>query len=193
MNKSVDRFYLPARILHWLMAAMVIAMLFIGAGMVSTVGQAHAWLIAWHEPLGIAILLLVLVRIVVRLTHRPPPLPSDMPDWQKHAATLSHYLLYFLLLLMPLLGWSMLSAAGYPIQILGGLHLPPIMPHNLALYTVLRNAHSFFAYLLFLTFLLHLAAALFHALIRKDGVFRSIAFGGAGRRSSTIDKEGTEP
>jgi cytochrome b561 len=185
---TTGRFYLPARILHWLMAVMVIAMLFVGAGMVSTVGRAHEWLIAWHKPLGLAILALVLIRIAVRLTHRPPPLPTDLPAWQRHAATLSHWLLYALLLLMPLLGWSMLSAAGYPVQIVGGFHIPPIAPHNLALYTVLRNAHSFFAYLLFLTFLAHLAAAMYHGLIRKDGVFQSMLFGRR-RREARRDME----
>jgi cytochrome b561 len=176
MNKPSVRFALPARILHWLMAIMVIAMLFIGAGMVSTVSETHEWLLAIHKPLGIAIGLLVVVRIVVRLTHRPPALPADLPDWQKYAATLSHWLLYALMLAMPLIGWAMLSAGGYPGQVTPAIQLPAIAPHNLAVFTWLRNAHSFLAYLLFVTFLAHLAAAMFHALIRRDDVLGSMTF-----------------
>jgi cytochrome b561 len=177
MNDPSARFAWPARVLHWLLAVLLIAMLFVGAGMVSTVSRAHDALIAVHKPLGIAILLLVIVRIGVRLTHRPPPLPADLPAWQAHAATLSHGLLYALMLAMPLVGWAMLSAGGYPVQVAPWLRLPPIAPHALGLFTGLRNAHSFLAYLLFLTILAHLAAAMYHALIRKDGVLRSMTLG----------------
>lgn len=182
MNEPTVRFALPARILHWLLAVLLIAMLFIGAGMVSTVSAAHDALIAIHKPLGIAILVLVVIRIGVRLTHRPPPLPADLPAWQAHAATLSHWLLYALMLAMPLVGWAMLSAGGYPVQVTSWLRLPAIAPHALGLFTWLRDAHGFLAYLLFLTFLAHLAAAMYHALVRRDGVLRSMTLG-RGRRT----------
>ncbi|HEY4144540.1 cytochrome b [Pinirhizobacter sp.] len=172
-----ERFWLPARILHWLMAVLVIAMLFIGAGMVSTVSRTHEWLFAIHKPLGFTIFVLVIIRLIVRLVHKPPPMPEDMPGWMRHAATLSHWLLYALMFFLPLLGWSTLSAAGYPIQLAPHVHLPPIAPHNLALYTFLRDAHGFGAYLLFFTYLTHLGAALFHHLVRKDGVLASMLFG----------------
>lgn len=177
MNNAIARFALPARILHWLLAVLLIAMLFIGAGMVSTVSAAHDTLIAIHKPLGIAILLLVIIRIGVRLTHTPPALPADLPAWQAHAATLSHWLLYALMLLMPLVGWAMVSAGGYPVQITSWLRLPALVPHSLGLFTWLRDAHTFLAYLLFFTFLAHLAAAMYHALIRRDGVLRSMTLG----------------
>ena len=66
---NAPRHFAPlARLLHWLMALMVIAMLFIGAGMVASVSERHEWLLQLHKPLGIAILLLVIVRLVVRFT-----------------------------------------------------------------------------------------------------------------------------
>jgi cytochrome b561 len=74
----------------------------------------------------------------------------------------------------PLVGWAMLSAAGYPIALIGTFHLPPIVPHDMALYAFLRSLHSVLAFALFATFLLHLAAALTHALIFRDGVFKSM-------------------
>jgi cytochrome b561 len=174
MSAPVARFNPYARLLHWLMAVMIIAMLFIGVGMVSTTTGAYAQLVAIHKPLGAAILLLVLIRLGVRFTHKPPPLPSDLPSWQRHAATLSHWLLYALMLLMPLIGWAMLSAGGYPVTLLDGLRLPALVPVDPQLFAFLRGAHRYLALLLFATFLLHLAAALFHALIRRDNVLPSM-------------------
>lgn len=171
-------FNLTARVLHWLMAAMILTMLFVGVGMVASVSQ-RPWLLQLHRPLGIAILLLAIVRLGNRLRHRPPPLPTDLPWWQKTAALASHWLLYALMLAMPLLGWSMLSAGGYPIVLWPGVQLPPIAPHSPALYAWLRSAHGWLAYLLFATVLGHLCAALFHAWVRRDGVFSSMARGGA--------------
>ncbi|MBL6750453.1 MAG: cytochrome b [Nevskia sp.] len=175
MSGVRERFVLPARLLHWTMAAMILGMLFVGVTMVSTVGAAHGALLAWHKPLGIAVLLLALARIAVRAIYRPPPLPADLPAWQRRAASLSHLLLYLLMVAMPLIGWAMLSAGGYPVQIFGRLRLPPIAPHDLRWYSRLHAAHAVLAGLFFATVLLHLAAALFHRLIRRDRVFHSMA------------------
>jgi cytochrome b561 len=79
---------------------------------------------------------------------------------------------------MPLIGWSMLSAGGYPIVLFGGMHLPAIAPHSPGLYALLRPAHTVLAYVLFATVLGHLGAALFHAWVRRDGVFASMARSG---------------
>ena len=76
---------------------------------------------------------------------------------------------------LPLVGWGMLSAGGYPIVLFGSLQLPPILPQSAALYGDLRQLHTILAYLLFLTVVVHLAAALFHGLIRRDGVLESMA------------------
>ncbi|MBU9269282.1 cytochrome b [Burkholderia gladioli] len=166
-----------ARLLHWLMAAMILAMLFIGVGMVSSVSARHAVLIAIHKPLGIAILVLVIVRLVVRFSKRPPTLPEDLPGWQRAAAHLSHWVLYALMIAMPLIGWAMLSAGGYPVMLGGGVQLPALMGADPIAFAWLRNAHELLAFVLFATVVLHLAAALFHGLIRRDGVFGSMARG----------------
>ncbi|MDA0572663.1 cytochrome b [Burkholderia gladioli] len=166
-----------ARLLHWLMAAMILAMLFIGVGMVSSVSARHAVLIAIHKPLGIAILVLVIVRLVVRFSKRPPALPEDLPGWQRAAAHLSHWVLYALMIAMPLIGWAMLSAGGYPVMLGGGVQLPALMGADPIAFAWLRNAHELLAFVLFATVVLHLAAALFHGLIRRDGVLGSMARG----------------
>ncbi len=132
-------------------------------------------LVSIHRPLGVAILVLVVIRFVNRRINPPPPLPDTLPPLQRLAAEGSHILLYALMLVMPLVGWGMLSASSYPIVLYGPLQLPPILPHDPTLYVWLRNLHTYLAYLLFATFLAHLGAALFHCLIRRDGVFESMA------------------
>lgn len=169
MNSIRSHFNVLARLLHWSMAVLIVTMLFVGVGMVSTVSRLHNTLLALHRPLGIALLALVTMRAAVRLVSGAPPLPVDMPAWQRMAAHGSHFALYLLMVAMPLIGWSMLSAGGYPIVLAGGVHLPPIAPHNVVLYAGLRAAHTWLAMALYATILLHVAAALFHALIRRDG------------------------
>ncbi|HEE9760063.1 TPA: cytochrome b [Pseudomonas putida] len=159
-----------ARVLHWLMAVLILAMLFIGVSMVADLSLRHPVLISLHKATGLALLVLVVLRIAVRLTLPHPPLPNDLPKLQRWAAGASHLLLYGLMLAMPLLGWAMLSAGDYPRP----LGLPAIAPHNLQLYAVLRQAHGWAGYLLFVTVLVHVGAALMHAWVRRDGVLRSM-------------------
>jgi cytochrome b561 len=181
MTPQPARFPLSSRALHWLMAALILVLLFIGVGMAASVSTRYALLVAIHRPLGIAILVLVVVRLINRWLNPPPPLPDSIPPLQRLAAHASHILLYALMLLMPLVGWGMLSAAGYPIVLWGSLQLPPILPQSAALAAGLRQLHTYLGYLLYATFLIHLGAALMHGLIRRDGVFESMASWRPGR------------
>ena len=162
-----------ARLLHWGMAVLVLAMLFVGVGMVASL-TLRPVLLDLHRPVGMALLVLVAIRWRHRRRHPPPPLPADLPRLQAVAAVASHRLLYVLMLAMPLLGWSMLSAGGYPIRLAGALHLPALLPQDPLLYTVLRAAHGAGGYALFALVLLHLAGALYHAWVRRDGVFEAM-------------------
>ncbi|MQT64260.1 cytochrome b [Pseudomonas sp. FSL R10-0056] len=177
MSAPTSHFAPVGRLLHWLMALMIIAMLFIGAGLAASVSQRHEWLLDLHKPLGIAILLLVVVRLFVRFATRQPPLPADLPVVQVLAAKMSHVLLYALMLVLPLVGWGMISAAGDPVMLGSALQLPGLLPANPALFALLRKTHTYLAYLLFFTVLAHLAAALFHGWVRRDGVLASMVRG----------------
>ena len=172
--KSTSRFVWPSRALHWLMAAMVLSMLVIGMAMVTSLTRYHG-LVSIHRPLGIAILVLVIVRHVNRRLNPPPPFLETMSGRERSVATWSERLLYVLMFALPLIGWGMLSAAGYPIVLLGPVHLPPVLPHSTHLYVLLRGAHTVLAYLLFLTFMGHLSAVLFHTLVLQDGLLRRMA------------------
>jgi cytochrome b561 len=169
----IQHFPVLSRLLHWIMAVLILAMLFIGVAMVSSLSEYHR-LVSIHKPIGILILVLAAIRLVNRLVNPPPPLPAGMPAALRFAATASHWLLYILMFAQPLVGWAILSAGGYPIALIGSFHLLPILPHDATLYALLRPLHSVLAFVLFATFLLHLGAALTHAFIFRDGVFRSM-------------------
>ena len=187
---NVERFTPLQRLLHWLMAVCILTMLFIGVGMVSTITPKYLTLVSIHKTLGIAILVLALLRLAVRLRRGAPPLPKDLPEPMKLAAQLSHWALYALMIGMPLIGWAMLSAAAYPIVLLGGVRLPAILPQSDRLHALLWDAHFYLAFVFFALVLMHIAAALFHALIRRDGVFDTMSpvptHGGAASQSSPV-------
>jgi cytochrome b561 len=163
-----------SRLLHWTMAAMVLTMLGIGVAMVVSLANYHV-LVSIHRPLGIAILILVVIRFVNRLLNPPPPFPATMSRAERLAATASELTMYALMFLLPLIGWGMLSAARYPIVLFGSVQLPYILPHDVMVYAVLRKAHTILAYLFFLTFLGHFGAILFHTLIVRDGILKRMA------------------
>lgn len=171
MTPNHRTFTLGQRTLHWTMAACIVAMLFVGVGMVSTAGAKYVPLVLAHKTLGVVILGLALLRLALRVRYGAPPLPADLPLPMRLAAGASHYGFYALMIGMPLLGLGMLSAADYPIVLLGGVWLPAILPHSASLHALLWTAHRSLAFVFFALILLHMAAALFHLLIRRDGVF----------------------
>jgi len=171
MPTTRAQFALVSRVLHWLMATMILTMLGIGVTMVASLADYHQ-LVSIHRPLGIAILILVVVRFVNRRLNPPPPFLVTMPPLERRVATWSELAMYGLMFVLPLVGWGMLSTAHYPIVLYGSLHLPFILPHSPMLHAVLRRTHTILAYLLFFTFLAHFSAILFHTLILRDGILQ---------------------
>ena len=161
MAPEPQQFPASMRFLHWLMALMVLTMLAIGVAMVASLADYHR-LVAIHRPLGILIMILAVIRFVNRQYSTMPPFPPTMSSQERLVAHASEMLLYALLFVQPLVGWAMLSAARYPILLWGSLHLFPILPQSVMLYALLRKAHTFLAYLLFLAFIAHFGAVLFH-------------------------------
>jgi cytochrome b561 len=173
-DTAPTRFALPSRILHWLMAPMVIAQLLIGVTMIASLTY-YPLLLAIHRPLGILVLAFAVVRLVNRLTHRLPPFPATMSPAERRVASWSEYLLYALLLVQPLIGWAMLSAARFPVIMVGPLALPGIAPYDIDVYAALRQAHTVCAFLLFAAFTAHVCAVLFHTLVLRDRLLDRMA------------------
>lgn len=173
MSAPVDSFHPLLRLLHGLMAVLVIAMLFIGVAMVASVDGSQPQLVAWHKQLGLALLALLLVRLLVRALTARPALPASVTPWQRRMAGAVHFALYGLLLGQILLGWAMQGAADYPLR-LASWRIPALVDADPDLYGVLRCAHGWMAYGLFALILVHAAAALVHGLLRRDGVWSSM-------------------
>jgi len=169
MPAERTQFTVLMRLLHWTMAAMVLTMLGVGVAMVVSLTDYHV-LVSIHRPLGVAILILVVVRFVVRRLSRLPPFPPTMSGLERRAVAAAEYTMYGLMFALPLVGWSMLSAARYPVILFGSVHLPFILPHDAMLYAILRRTHTVLAYLLFLTILAHISGVLFHTLVVRDGM-----------------------
>jgi cytochrome b561 len=112
----------------------------------------------------------VLLRLAYRARHPAPPLPPDVPGWQRAAARATHAGLYALLLVMPLAGYVRVRAGGFPIEALDALGLPTLVPRSDALAGVAKATHLYASYALVALVALHVAAALQHALWRRDGV-----------------------
>ena len=166
---SSRQFAWSARVLHWLMAVLLVTMLFVGVSMVGSLGNYHA-LLALHRPLGLAILVLAVVRSIVRRSHPPPDFLPTMPEWERRTVVWSERLLYTLMFALPLVGWGMSSASGTPVELTSGFVLPPILPRNALFYATLRTTHTVLAYGLFATFLAHLGGVLFHTVVVRDGL-----------------------
>lgn len=164
-------------LLHWVMAVLIIATLIIGLSIAHHSTIHYAGLFTLHRTLGFIILALVLLRLANNVTTKHnPSLPATMPIWAKYAAHISHGLLYGFMLALPLVGWAMLSAGGYPITLWGGCHIPPLIGYNATLWAQLRSLHSCLAYGLAFLIMEHITAALFHGFIRRDGVLKSMLY-----------------
>ena len=163
------------RVLHWLTAALGFCALFIGFVMVNSVGD-YSTLIMVHRTLGVTILVVVLVRLVNRLAHRAPPLPSTVGALERKIVLLSEVSLYALLLLQPLIGWAMVSAAGGPVVVFGSLRLTRIAPFDAQLFWLLRQAHSVVAYALMAAIAAHISAVLLHTLTLRDRMIERMTF-----------------
>ena len=157
------------------MVVMIVVQLFIAAVMMASLAY-HPLLLALHKPLGIVILIFVIVRMINLLLHRPPPVMASMGPWERLVAKGSEFLLYALMLVQPLIGWAMLSAAGDPLNF-GPIQLPAIAPADTGLFGLLRTVHSVLAYSLFAAFTAHLCAVLFHRLVLNDGLLDRMALG----------------
>jgi cytochrome b561 len=181
------RFTALSRILHWLTAVLVFCALFIGFVMVNSVGDYSA-LIMVHRTLGATILTVVLVRLVNRLTHRAPPLPPTVGALERKIVVLSEVSLYAFLLLQPLIGWAMVSAAGGPIVVFGSFRLPRIAPFDAQLFWVLRQAHSVVAYALMAAIAAHISAIVLHTVTLHDRMIGRMTFGWS--RSQSGPNEG---
>lgn len=168
--RPVTRYTPIAIALHWLLALAIVGAFGVGLYMTSLpFSPARLKLYNWHKWAGVTILALSALRLLWRLTHRPPA-DLPMPAWQAQAAHVTHGVLYVLFFAVPLAGWAYSSAAGFPIVWFGVLQLPDFVAKNPELAETFKMLHKFAAYGLALLVLAHVGAALKHHFIDRDGL-----------------------
>lgn len=169
---TAPRYRQPAMLLHWLMAALILTALPLGLYMHDLPLSPHKLqLYAWHKWLGVTVLLLLVPRLLWRWLN-PPPAALPGPRWQQLAAHAVHLLLYGLMLAIPLSGWLMSSAKGFPVVYLGILPLPDLVGKNDALAESLKQLHFVLNVGLIGALALHIGAVIKHQLIDRDGTLR---------------------
>lgn len=173
LQTPFQRYTLPAIALHWLLALALLGMFGMGLFMVDLpISPLRLKLYNWHKWAGVTVLTLSVLRLVWRLSHRPPALPAHvseaMPAWQHWAHHGTHHLLYALFFTVPLVGWAYSSAAGFPIVLFGVLPLPDFVPADKALAELIKPWHEITALAMMGLVVMHVAAAIKHQWLDKD-------------------------
>jgi cytochrome b561 len=176
LANSQLRYGLVAVVLHWGMAALLIVLTFLGLYMdrLPDVGfdTDKITLILVHKALGMLALFVVLLRLAWRLRSALPQLVDGLPDWQQVAARFVHLMFYALMLALPVTGWLMSSAGGYPVPFFNLFDVPDLIGVDDSLFRTLIDVHHWLAYALILFFVLHAAAALRHHFEQRDDTLR---------------------
>jgi cytochrome b561 len=168
-----------AIVLHWLMAALLLGQIAFG-WFLETVPRgspARGIYVNLHKSTGLTLAMLIVFRVLWRLVHRPPPLPSFMPSWERWAATWSHLTLYVCMLGMPLSGYIAANFSKHGVKLFNQIFLPPWGPDDARTYAIFNTTHVVLSYL-FVAFIgLHIFAAVRHA-VHRDGVLSRMSLPG---------------
>lgn len=187
IRNTTRRWGALAQLLHWLIFVLVIAQ-FTLALLADDLpnGMKKLTLLSRHKSIGLTILVLACLRLGWRWANNATPaLPATLKPYERGLARATHLLLYLLLLAIPLTGWTMSSARGFPVSWFGFFQLPDLVPKNKALFEALANVHEALAWTLAGLVALHVGAALKHHFVLKDDVLR--------RMLPSTKPQGTEP
>lgn len=166
------RYGLVSRLFHWTTVVLLLVLIPVGLLMVQEIPRPlQDRLFILHKGLGPVVLLLVVLRLVWRLFNPPPPLPADLPAMQRLAATLVHVGLYGLLLVMGVSGYVFVTTGGFPLEFLQMLGIPPLFGKNEAVADVAEAVHTTAIWGLLILIAMHVGAAAYHGIVRRDGVF----------------------
>jgi cytochrome b561 len=178
---NANKRYNPVSIiLHWVLGIALVSIFCFGIYMADLpFSPQRLKLYNWHKWAGITILALSALRLVWRITHPAPPLPAKiemaMPEWQTKVHHATHYALYALFFIVPLIGWAYTSAAGFPVVLFGMFPLPDLLGADKALSVLIKPWHEISAFALAILVVLHIGAALKHQLIDRDGLLKRMS------------------
>ncbi len=169
LKNPIDRWGPVSQSLHWLIVVLILVMAYLGLTMTDLPNNPHKLKIyALHKSIGITILMLVSLRVLWRMYAGAPQSLANMPVWQERIAAITHWALYALLFALPISGWILNSASGFPLQWFGLVNLPSIAGKDEALHTFAVSTHQFLFWTLIALALAHAAAAFYHHLFEQD-------------------------
>lgn len=162
-----------SRLLHWAMAVLILAMIPVGLTMIQEGLERPVQdaLYIFHKNVGSLLLVLIMVRLSWRLLHPAPPLPHHMPRAMRVAAKANHAGLYLAIMVMGVTGYLRVRLGGFPIEYLDAIGMPALPAKNEPAAEVAEAVHYATAWVLMALVAIHIAAAVFHGLVRRDGVF----------------------
>ncbi len=168
----------PAKLWHWLGAALILVLLAHGWWMTHLTPRPERLAnYAWHAALGYDFMALLVVRLLWRWMNPVPALPADLKPWERRAAHLGHLGLYVLMFATTLTGWAMAGTGRTPLkQDLLGIGIP-LLTQDRSLRPLLEDTHKYLAYILAALVLVHLVGALRHHFVKKNTVLRRMTVG----------------
>lgn len=171
----MKRYHSLSIFFHWLLAIMIIGAFIMGTIMVDMrISPTKLQFYNWHKWAGVTILALVAMRLLTRLFKPAPNYPDSMKNWEKQAAHATHIFLYVLMFSVPISGYLYTFAAGYPVVYFAWLELPAVVGPFPEYKDFFKETHDILTKVMFITVMLHVAAAMKHLVINKDGVFQRI-------------------
>ena len=175
LKNTTERYGAVAKLLHWLIAIAIIGMLIVGYVMTHWLtGATRGQIIGMHKSMGLTILLLMIFRIIWRLTNKPPSLPHTIPKSQQRLARAMHFALYVLIIVTILVGWSMSGFGGHDTYFWGWFKATLPLTKNARLGAIGETLHYYLAWTIAIFVLLHAIAALHHHFRLKNNVLRSM-------------------
>jgi cytochrome b561 len=173
LRNTTARWGVLSQTFHWLIVALVATQVVLALTADDLpAGMQKLVLLARHKSVGITILLLAIARLAWRAANPVPALPSTLKPYERALAHFTHFALYALLFAMPLTGWMMSSARGFPVSWFGLVQLPDLVPTDRGLYRIFHDTHEVLARVLGVVVLLHIVGALKHHFVLRDDVLR---------------------
>lgn len=176
LKNTNDTYGSLAKILHWVIGLAVIALVIVGLTMGDYPDMIKKDVYFWHKSIGMMMLAAIIFRFGWRLYSKPPASLPSHKTWEKILAKTIHYLFYIALIVMPMSGWLMSDAKGYPVNVANLFTLPHLIEPNDDLGKLFRATHGYAGYVLIGCFFLHVAGALKHHFVDKDSTLKRMLF-----------------
>jgi cytochrome b561 len=162
-GSDTQKYTIFMRVLHWVMAIIILGLIVFGFWMEDLPKDYpdKGYIYGLHKSFGVLILILFILRVIVRLCSKIPPLPRTIPIKIHKFSHIAHYLLYILMFIVPVIGYFMSNSFGYSVGLFG-INLPDIFPEDKPLGRLIHDWHGYFAYTLLAIVILHVIGALKH-------------------------------